>query len=392
MSQSVKMLAVLDGETVVVGRCHPGQARRLMKSGRAEWKDGSVLLKDGGQEAEKPPEVPRWRDLLQNLITDASLLGLQGHVTEVARSDRDHLDPAWIPHTSSRPRRFRPPEEGDLEDIFREAQVDGDLSWVPMLRGPKNVAQMRCDSILDFMVEFASRRAQEHEIHSCDDPKTRTFGFVDVTDSIVVSIPVTVYKQEANLLSEDVREAFATNEGRARMFESGTEEFSITLMSAFLRLPESRMPDVPNENEADGLMLGLALEDLWPTAPALEETIPTVGREAMTSLTLADYSGLGQLGPVPTGWARFRWPGCESALPVFHADRTTPHPSPMPDVRRHGFFRRHGVHLYRVWSDGWDRSVLDGDIYLLEAEQKSDEAVPEIVRRLELETSVDPTV
>ena len=40
MSSSVKMVYILDGVEKSVGRCNPGQARLLQKSGAAEFKNG----------------------------------------------------------------------------------------------------------------------------------------------------------------------------------------------------------------------------------------------------------------------------------------------------------------------------------------------------------------
>ena len=57
------MLAVVDGEQVEVGRCHPGQARLLRKNGLAEWKDGKILLATRDEALSEEPRYevgPAW--------------------------------------------------------------------------------------------------------------------------------------------------------------------------------------------------------------------------------------------------------------------------------------------------------------------------------------------
>ena len=44
MSKAIKMVAVVDGEEIVVGRCHPGQARLLRKNGLAVWAQDKIIL------------------------------------------------------------------------------------------------------------------------------------------------------------------------------------------------------------------------------------------------------------------------------------------------------------------------------------------------------------
>ena len=43
MGRSIKIVTLLGDEEVVVGRCHPGQARILRKAGMAEWQKDKLL-------------------------------------------------------------------------------------------------------------------------------------------------------------------------------------------------------------------------------------------------------------------------------------------------------------------------------------------------------------
>lgn len=55
MSKSLTMIAVVDGKEVVVGTCHPGQARILRKQGMADFVKGKIVLKPRPTPAKNGP-------------------------------------------------------------------------------------------------------------------------------------------------------------------------------------------------------------------------------------------------------------------------------------------------------------------------------------------------
>ena len=60
---NVKMLTVVDGEPVEVGRCHPGQARFLIKKGLASWRDGKLWISQPVPMAPEPTfRITEWTE------------------------------------------------------------------------------------------------------------------------------------------------------------------------------------------------------------------------------------------------------------------------------------------------------------------------------------------
>ena len=104
--KTVKMVAVIDGEEVSIGKCHPGQARIMQKQGMAEWKDGKLLLfapkppafrySDGGITVELSQEelemMPRMDSFAEDFIAtlQPGPVGRQ-HTVEVVSDIR-----AWV--------------------------------------------------------------------------------------------------------------------------------------------------------------------------------------------------------------------------------------------------------------------------------------------------------
>jgi hypothetical protein len=64
MSKSLMMIAIVDGEEVTVGRCHPGQARILRKQGLADFKKGKIVLRN---------PKPAQSDAAMRIITTKSM-------------------------------------------------------------------------------------------------------------------------------------------------------------------------------------------------------------------------------------------------------------------------------------------------------------------------------
>jgi len=356
MSNTVKMIAVVDGKEQTVGRCHPGQARLLQKQGLAEWRDGKVWFK-APPAAEEPS--------LQNApIPDDKRVSIHNVGTATFRITTEKLSPPandeWKPEMFG-----MSVESSPIIKLSREALAEeiSEIDPEGLLKGdPFPMTTYLLDSLRQYCMEIAERVAAGHELHCCDDPMVRTIGFADYTESVLFEIPLTILKGAPDsALSplgdpEEVRDAFRSPSGRSRLLGNTPEEFGPG-------------PDM-NFEEIE------TLRNLWESAP--EEHPANAKVEFHSRRGLLERRGhmkqwvspwMRRHVPKVLGWRKIYWPEEEDFAMVQDKDGN-PYPKDTfrdQDDLSEVAFRREGDRLHRVfWSPHtkqatWDQSILEED-------------------------------
>jgi len=182
VSKSVKMVAVIGDEEVVVGRCHPGQARILRQAGMADWKKNRLLLKsapgaDAVQDIEKILGLDSNLER-QKMLKDQALKKVLG----------ENLDESWTP---DRWRQAGPFGKADdlsskwtesLKDILGNADAEEVIDVFSGAARRQLGPTHRCDTLLAWGMRCLELRAAGHDLYAYDDPRRLALGFVDASD------------------------------------------------------------------------------------------------------------------------------------------------------------------------------------------------------------------
>jgi hypothetical protein len=211
MGKTIKMIAVVDGNEVSVGRCHPGQARLLRKYGMADWDKGRILLPQS-LESLAPPKSSGV------LMRD---LGLQGFTTVgPARPPVQAPHIGWRPDGWQKKLRLGNPEVAKLlAELDLEGQVD-------LSRSNKGPEMQRCESMAAWLLEIPSRRGAGHTLFCCDDPRRMVMGFLDDTTDEYLGVGLRQFKEAGDSEFEaagTTRKAFGTLEGRTQFIEGDAD-------------------------------------------------------------------------------------------------------------------------------------------------------------------------
>lgn len=192
--KTLKMIALFEGEEVVVGRCHPGEARILQKKGLADWKEGKVVFKD----------IPLWASKPGDEVVSGVLKMMDSPPPEALPSR--HYDFKGLP-------------DADRTEIDPERLLD------PAYHHPKTIfcgtAQQWCD-------QLAARKQAGHELVAFDNPMSRCIGFLDYTEDScwelgIVHIKGAKDEEFASLgKPETVRELLRTWDGRREIVGSNS--------------------------------------------------------------------------------------------------------------------------------------------------------------------------
>jgi len=81
--------------------------------------------------------------------------------------------------------------------------------------------EIRVKSVEELLGWFVLARSQGHATVSFDDVMARTLGFEDLTARIRYETPLTAFKVASSWLPRELGAAFATTEGRRRVFLAG---------------------------------------------------------------------------------------------------------------------------------------------------------------------------
>lgn len=208
MGKSIKLVTLVGDEEVVVGRCHPGQARILRKNGLAEWQKDKLVLQGAS------PPLPK-----------LSTFGLPREVTEgfVAGSLAPPQGGEWKGYgTFTKKVTFQ--DNAWMEEA-EEIDPDGLLMTFGWGDAPAYGKDLRmapeeilCETLAMWAGEAIKRREAGHTLLSADAPKRLMLGFVDDNTNEVLYVGLRKIKsaQESDLTGLGVsRSDLKTNEGRA---------------------------------------------------------------------------------------------------------------------------------------------------------------------------------
>jgi len=216
MSKTIKLVALVGGEEVSVGRCHPGQARILRKNGFAEWKKDHLLLVGSTPPTLKaklsPEDIEEFKKQWEAAQADPSGFVL---VTEGWSNGGIYQGGFDVPHSWKE-------EVGDIDP--EGALLVRENKWTPG-QGYRTEASREPEEILSASLEEwvteAKRRVEAgHTLLQADDPLRRLLGFVDDEDDKVFYLTLVRVKvaTDGELDSLGItRENLATREGRMRI-------------------------------------------------------------------------------------------------------------------------------------------------------------------------------
>ena len=266
MSKNIKLVTLLGDEEVVVGHCHPGQARILRKAGMAEWVKGKLILGAGSVVDAKPVlETSKGEEVLgigfSSVVFTNNGPAQPGHYW----NDRGEHRPLaeWTPAgIAQKPFIWRDSWKEEMEEIDPEG-----------LLGPEQEppTEIKCQNFLEWAKDILRRRGEGHTLYIADDPRRMMYGFVDDDTNEHVVLRLSAIKMATDVHFREAgvdREAFGTKVGRAALIE-GRERSTFGYAS---------------QEEVDALK-DCGLESIW--AYEIEETLGEAARAA-GSIRLAD--------------------------------------------------------------------------------------------------------
>ena len=254
MSKTIKMVAVVDGEEKSVGRCHPGQARLLRKQGFAEWKDGKLVLSE-------PPGEPEEVVINIESSNPQETFDVLQAALKVRTRPLPEFGVPWervLKRDGEPSGTWRRPLGDTVQQLAKEVleeemgAIDPEglvIMWDynghpysamtplphgdPTAPGPHEPpTDTICGSLREFCEIIAARKALDHTLASCDDPKRRMIGFIDYNDNEVVNVGLGSIKEglteEAvdplGIGLEAFKKAVGSFSKRADLFSNGQEE------------------------------------------------------------------------------------------------------------------------------------------------------------------------
>jgi hypothetical protein len=237
MSKNIKLVALVGGEEVDVGRCHPGQARILRKQGLAEWVKDKLVLTQSAKEAQEPM---------------AKLKSLLGR--------------GWEPVEGAE-RSLKIEDRESWKDEALEIDPDGILSQRP---AEVELVEHKCVDFIEWMTECQRRRGAGHEMVVYDDPRRMFMGFIDYTDHKILFLSIHQMKRVSDEVYAQFgvsRDDFKSLAGRHKvvgerpLFEDSPTEpndgGAAALESLWVAEVEATIGDEVREAEATHL------EDQW---------------------------------------------------------------------------------------------------------------------------------
>ncbi len=210
MGKTIKMIVVVNGEEMTVGRCHPGQARILRKHGMAEWsKDKLVLggasfsIQDGG------------------VSIEGSFEEVFGSLEEVSEKlVRD----GWEPETWAH--RFVPGKI--LLEIMKEIDEEGLVS-LDSQTYRFDGETVDCDSLEEWVLALRDAQEKGHDLYGSDDPRTMKLGFTDDTTNTWYSLAIRHVKKAGPEVYEKLgleKGCLGTQEGRLKLINPNGSDFT----------------------------------------------------------------------------------------------------------------------------------------------------------------------
>ena len=193
MPKLIKMLVVLDGKESEVGRCHPGQARLLIKQDLAGWRNGGIVLKGFvnaaslTKDGKKVPSSSGWGAYEPTTFTK-------------------EMDPSLVRETVRREMEFYKLTDKDLGIVRTKTTF------------------IRCKTLLEYCEHIMAHR--KSVVYVADDPMARTLGFVDMLSSEAFEISLFKlkgYTQEdiapLGISVDEFKTLIRTAEGRSAIID-----------------------------------------------------------------------------------------------------------------------------------------------------------------------------
>jgi hypothetical protein len=163
MSKSIKLVALVGDEEVVVGRCHPGQARILRKNGMAEWKKDSLVLLGAIPKFSEPEPISPYDDP----FAPWTPYGMAEKKVIIS-------DDSWKD------------EVEDFIDPKRELVTTSATDAQEWNQGKRPVpTESKCQTFKDWFNAAKGARGAGHPLYVANDYRRLYLGFVDDTDNIV---------------------------------------------------------------------------------------------------------------------------------------------------------------------------------------------------------------
>lgn len=210
MGKSIKLVTLVGDEEVVVGRCHPGQARILRKNGLAEWKKGRLVLHGTSSgKSVLSGEIQKLRSLMSAAWPDSGESEWKGYGI--------HQKPIGINDTSW----MQEIEEIDPEGLLMTREWSGsNRTSYGNTEQRKDPEEVRSETFADWVREAISRRDAGHSLLVADDPKRLMLGFVDDDTNEVLYVPLRKMKEATEEDLEGIgatKDELRTQEGRAAL-------------------------------------------------------------------------------------------------------------------------------------------------------------------------------
>ena len=253
------MVVHLDDHEVVVGQCHPGQARILRKNGMAEWEKDKLVLK----------QAIDYNSWIQALHKDG-----------VAPEEIKHIvarEAGWGPY---RPETF-------VKEVLFSNTVSpeqwaeaGDLQ--DSLRLMKETEERDSEDLKSWLTELKNRKAQGHTIYTCEDPRALKLGFMDHDEGIWFKISLRKIKMATDEDFQELgidRSVLASSQGREELI-GGWD---------FLKMPDVGNVEIPE---------GVTLERIWAEEARVDVEEASMNMEELFfiggDLVTRDESGLSE--------------------------------------------------------------------------------------------------
>jgi hypothetical protein len=204
MGKSIKLVTIVGDEEVVVGRCHPGQARILRKAGMAEWKKDRLVLLQGPSTSEFGKEDSNWKG---RSFPDWESAGAFLKSLKFQNS-------SW---------------QGEIEEIDPEGELMASAWDMPGYNqeGRLKPEEVVCETLSEWVGEAVRRRKAGHFLLESDAPKRLMLGFVDDDDNKAFYLGLRKLKTagERDLAEFSLTVAeIGTNEGRRKLLGLDPED------------------------------------------------------------------------------------------------------------------------------------------------------------------------
>jgi len=230
VGKTIKMVAIINGEEVSVGRCHPGQARLLRKHGMADWVKGQLVL----------PQVLDTPDQIR--LQDGGV-SLSGSMAEISKFLGDKTPESWR-------QGFVPSE------VFSEIAKEIDEEGLVSLDGEMyrfDGETVDCGSLEEWVLALRDAQEKGHELYSSDDPKRMKLGFTNDTTNTWYSLGIRRVKMAGPEVYEKLgleQGCMGSREGRLKLINPNGSDFAFNDMDLkpgeMAAAYEEGIPDLQN--------------------------------------------------------------------------------------------------------------------------------------------------